>query len=297
MPEKDVVQRMLLLLFYLLIMTMTTASDAHELPMSLFNTIQIPAGGPASAVHVLDITKFDTIIDRVPDWQSTVNSTWDHIADVTEQFGAWTMVVAVTISDSIPLAPTQPIAIVAGAVFGLPIGLLSVIIGQAMATVLAVFIGRYVIARRREWMQALDQAEESAASPQTKSKLARVLEEMTVGLNSEDWKTVFGTIFLARQSPVLPFSLGNYFIGASTEASILITLIATVFGCLPLNCLYVGAGAGGTAAVQAMQEDGTLAKGLEVVGVVATAAIVVFGVVVICKVCKEEENQENGERE
>ena len=95
------------------------------------------------------------------------------------------MALAVAISDTLPLVPTQPISIIAGALFGLKLGLPAVLIGQAIATSFALLFGRHVLANS-EW-----NVFEETGEGQDRSKLAKVLDELTSGLNSGDPKTVF----------------------------------------------------------------------------------------------------------
>jgi uncharacterized membrane protein YdjX (TVP38/TMEM64 family) len=206
----------------------------------------------------------------------------DQIAAIALQGGPPIMALAVALADSIPLVPTQPISIVAGALFGIKLGLPAVIFGQTMATMFAFIFGRNVLANS-DW----NVFENTQGAD--KNKLAKVLEELTVGLNSGDPKTVFFTIFLARQSPVLPFSLGNYFVGAATKAPILPALAGTVLGCLPLNLVWVGAGAGGMAAVDMVKENGLLAEGLEGFGALVTLGLVAAVVNTVKKVYSQDE--------
>lgn len=225
---------------------------------------------------------------------SYLESLWQAMAETAQEFGAWTMILSVALLDAIPFFPTPPASVVAGAVLGFPLGLPVVMIGQALATALAMWLGRYVWSAQPQ-AQSADEEQSTLVTntprKNTTTKLSRVLDELASGLNSDDWKTVFGTILLARQSPLLPFSLGNYFMGASTKAPIPPVVLATVVGCIPLNCLWVGAGAGGTAAMEAMQEHDSLAKGIQVVGIIASAAIVLLMGRVVYRVCNEEQQQ------
>jgi len=224
---------------------------------------------------------------------------FEWISSLVQRQGPGIMVVAVTITDSVPFMPTQPIAVLAGAVFGLTKGLEAIVLGQSLATILTILLGRYFLGStmnlqrpdeaavpsqlsvittktttKNNYQTILDKShhendnqhnlvvnhqgveeqedkdEEPRNACRNKKQLSmvRVLQEMTVGLNSQDWKLVFGTIVLLRQSPVLPFSLGNYFIGATTQASVITCVLATVVGCLPLNFVWVIAGAGGSTA-------------------------------------------------
>ena len=54
---------------------------------------------------------------------------------------------AVVTTDTVPLLPTQPVAVFAGAALGFTKALAAVVAGQAVATVLALCIGRYWLAR------------------------------------------------------------------------------------------------------------------------------------------------------
>lgn len=228
-------------------------------------------------------------LQTVADGNTMLDTLKDTIFEYAERGGPLFMAIAVALSDSIPLVPTQPISIIAGALFGLKVGLPAVISGQALATTFAFLFGRYVLANS-DW-NVFDQAEEEGAD---RSKLAKVLDELTSGLNSGDAKTVFWTIFLARQSPVLPFSVGNYFVGAATQAPILPALFGTLLGCLPLNIVWVGAGAGGMAAVDAIKENGALAEGLEAVGLIVTLGLVAAVARVVLKVYGSDDTEEVG---
>ena len=210
------------------------------------------------------------------------DSVRETVLTVAKEGGPPIMALAVTLADIIPLVPTQPISIVAGALFGLKLGLPAVVFGQAVATSFALLFGRYVLANS-EW-----NVFEQAGEGKDRSKLAKVLDELTSGLNSDDPRAVFLTILLARQSPVLPFSLGNYFIGAATQAPILPALAGTLVGCLPLNLIWVGAGAGGMAAVDMIKANGLLAEGLETVGAVVTLGMVGIVVKTVLKVYRED---------
>jgi uncharacterized membrane protein YdjX (TVP38/TMEM64 family) len=248
-------------------------------PVTLLNRATVTASTSPTSLNAFDFASLFPSMDP----QSSFESTGAMIASLAKEEGPLSMVLAVALADSIPLVPTQPISILAGAVFGFKIGLPAVLIGQAVATTFAMVVGRYVLAKRGDFQESLEDKDKNGDN-----KLAKVLEELTAGLNSDDWKTVFGTILLARQSPVLPFSIGNYFVGASTQAPLVPSVAATVVACIPLNCLWVGAGAGGMAAVDMVAQNGALAEGLEFVGLLATSAIVLSIAKVFYKVWNEE---------
>jgi len=193
------------------------------------------------------------------------------------------MAATITVLDSVPLFPTPSITILAGALFGFQYGLAAVLLGQIGATAFCFLIGRYVLSDMN-----LFQNEDGKDD----STLKRVLDELTSGLNSNDFKTVFLTILVARQSPILPFSLGNYFVGTATTASLFPILLATAVGVLPLDILYVGAGAGGSVVLEKMQEGGALAEGVQAAGVLATLALVAYTGKTVYKVIQEDKGNE-----
>eukprot|EP00567_Pseudictyota_dubia_P015102 CAMPEP_0197436710 /NCGR_PEP_ID=MMETSP1175-20131217/4139_1 /TAXON_ID=1003142 /ORGANISM="Triceratium dubium, Strain CCMP147" /LENGTH=225 /DNA_ID=CAMNT_0042966079 /DNA_START=190 /DNA_END=867 /DNA_ORIENTATION=+ len=192
---------------------------------------------------------------------------------MAERGGPLSLSLAVFIADIVPFFPSQPLAILAGAVFGFTTGLLFFELGQALAVSFCILVGRFVLSRRTKGYQSIDADEDS--------KLAQVLEELTSGLNLADCWKVFVTVLVARQSPVIPWSLGNYFVGASTSAMLMPAILGTVLAVVPGNLMLCGAGAGALALVKA---HGFVGEGLEVIGVVATLILVYVVVKAIQKV-------------
>ena len=138
---------------------------------------------------------------------TTLKSLGALITEWAEQGGPTAMSMAVAISDAVPLLPTQPISVLAGALFGFQTGLLVVVLGQSLATIFALVVGRQLGSN----ILAILGRDNS-------DKIKKVLEQL--GLDSTaDYKKVFTTILVARQSPVLPFSLGNYMVGAVTSGT------------------------------------------------------------------------------
>ena len=129
------------------------------------------------------------------------------VTKIAQQGGPPAMAAAVAISDSVPLLPTQPISVVAGALFGFPTGLLAVVVGQTMATAFALILGRQLGSNILDWL-----------GRENGEKVKKVLEELGLDATA-DYQKVFTTILVARQSPVLPFSLGNYMVGAATSGT------------------------------------------------------------------------------
>jgi uncharacterized membrane protein YdjX (TVP38/TMEM64 family) len=159
----------------------------------------------------------------------TLNFTITELAKIGGPFASLALILAVALADSIPCIPSQPVAIFSGAVFRFWKGILPFEIGQTLAIILCMTVGRFVRKRKRN--------HDTSHHPQSDSKLSQILEELTVGLNSKDWGRVFCTIVIARQSPVLPFSLGNYFVGAATSAPLVPAVLGTVTGVFPeMSC-------------------------------------------------------------
>ena len=145
------------------------------------------------------------------------------------------MSAAVCLADMVPGAPTQPIAITVGALFGFQEGLACVSFGQACATALALTLARSPAAK-----SVLSKAETLLQSP---GPLKKSLDAIAKTINSQSFVGVVGTIIGVRQSPIIPFSLGNYYLGLFTQAPLPAVVVGTVVGCLPLNALWVYVGA------------------------------------------------------
>jgi uncharacterized membrane protein YdjX (TVP38/TMEM64 family) len=192
----------------------------------------------------------------------TLNSTVTELAEIGGPFASLALILAVAFADSIPCIPSQPVAILSGAVFGFWKGILPFEIGQTLAIIFCMAVGRLVRKRKRN--------NDTSHYTRSDSKLSQILQELTVGLNSKDWGKVFCTIVIARQSPVLPFSLGNYFVGAATSAPLVPAVLGTVVGVFPGNVMLVGAGAGGVALIRSNGFVGTV---LEIVGVISTIVL------------------------
>ena len=177
----------------------------------------------------------------------------------------------VVLGDSVPLLPTQPITLATGAAFGLGPGLAIVVCGQTTAAALCFSIGRSFLGPER--LESLfGKKVTSIASEFTKTR----------GADTDDsFKKTFQSVLLFRQSPVIPFSVTNYVLGAATDAPLPAFVLGTALGCFPLNALYVATGAvvrGGAKAfldkigldlLQAEEIAGSL-------GLVATLAIAYF---------------------
>jgi uncharacterized membrane protein YdjX (TVP38/TMEM64 family) len=185
------------------------------------------------------------------------------------------MAAAICLADMIPGAPTQPISITTGALFGFQEGLACVSFGQACATALALTLARSPAAK-----SVLSKAENLLQSP---GPLKKSLDTIATTINSQSFVGVVGTIIGVRQSPVIPFSLGNYYLGLFTNAPLPAVVAGTVVGCLPLNALWVYVGSttsGALAAILAGEQvdvgsilSSPAGEALEGVGGLATAGL------------------------
>lgn len=203
------------------------------------------------------------------------------------KMGPSAMVLAVIVTDSVPILPTQPIAVAAGALFGFYRGIVSVLIGQAIATTFALHVGRRFSSKILKMPLFAN------------GKSAEFLNEIAAELNSDSFITVFSKVFVARSSPFVPFSIGNYLIGAITAAPIIPTVLGTITAGAPLNSVQVFLGAGGKSALDSLsgQEDGHLknvVRMIEILGVLTTVVIVMLIVRAMSKISRSgNENRSN----
>jgi uncharacterized membrane protein YdjX (TVP38/TMEM64 family) len=114
--------------------------------------------------------------------------------------------------------PGSVLTIGAGFIFGLGLGVVAVSIGSVTAAAVAFLISRYVARKKIE----------SLASKNEKFKAV----DRAIG--EQGWKL----IFLLRLSPLIPFSLSNYFYGL-TAVKFWPYLLASWIGMLPGTVLYV----------------------------------------------------------
>lgn len=197
--------------------------------------------------------------------------------ETLRNLGPTGMSAAVCLADMIPGVPTQPVAIATGALFGFPEGLACVCFGQACATAAAVTLARSPAAK-----SILSKAEDALSTP---GPLKRSLDTIAATIDSQSAIGVFTTIVGVRQSPIIPFSLGNYYLGLFTRAPLVSVLAGTLVGCLPLNALWVYVGATtGDALNQILNGEkvdvsailsSPAGETLEAVGGLATAALAV----------------------
>jgi len=178
------------------------------------------------------------------------------LADRIEDFRVWLtglgplapiLFALAYVMSTLLLVPGAPMTIAAGLVFGLwgiPLVVAAATIGSALAFLMA----RHLLYRRiGQWV---------ARRPRLRA-VVRVV-------GAKGWTVVL----LLRVSPLIPFNVQNYLLGA-TDISFCRFVIATIVGALPGTSLFVLIGAIGLP----QEERGILEWGLILTGLAATAAV------------------------
>jgi len=130
----------------------------------------------------------------------------------------WLFFVLIYATCCILFIPASILAICAGAIYGFWTGVLLVLAGNGLGSVLCLLVTRYLFRERMaDWIHR---------HPRIKAIKCAVARD--------DWKLVF----LTRLSPFLPFTLINYALGL-TSISALRFFLATEVGALPAISLYV----------------------------------------------------------
>jgi uncharacterized membrane protein YdjX (TVP38/TMEM64 family) len=146
------------------------------------------------------------------------------------------------------LVPGSALTLGAGAIFGLWLGAITVIIGANLGALCSFLLARSFLRERvARWAEA---------NPKF-TALDRAIE-----------REGFKMVLLARLSPVFPFTLLNYFLGL-TRIRIGSYIVANLIGMLPGTFLYIYLGA--TAREALTGGSGALFK---VIGLLATIAVV-----------------------
>lgn len=131
---------------------------------------------------------------------------------------AWLAFVGAYIVAALLVVPGSILTLAAGFVFGLPIGVLLVSLGSALGAAAAFLVARFFA---RNWV-----AERLESLPRFHAlDLATRQEGFTI-------------IFLARLSPLFPFNLLNYGLGA-TGVSFRDFMLGSWIGMLPVTVAYV----------------------------------------------------------
>mmetsp|Transcript_2940 Transcript_2940/g.11915 ORF Transcript_2940/g.11915 Transcript_2940/m.11915 type:complete len:240 (-) Transcript_2940:173-892(-) len=192
--------------------------------------------------------------------------------------GLWGTMVAL---DMVPGLPTQPATLAAGATLGFWPGLVATSTAQTTAAALSLQVARRL---GREGQLLGDFVAQMKDNGGATGVISAVAEKVDGTDPNGDWRRPFTALYIIRNSPIVPFTIGNYLLGATTKAPIPPLLLATFLGCLPANCLYVAAGAGlGAIATGAAAEVTPLETAVGVLGVVATVVITAAGADVLKK--------------
>jgi uncharacterized membrane protein YdjX (TVP38/TMEM64 family) len=141
-----------------------------------------------------------------------------------EQLGPWGpfLYAAIFILAAVCLVPVWPLTLGAGAVFGLPWGVIYASIASTLGATAAFLVGRHLA---RDWVARKTEGNASLAA------VDRAVEQ-------EGWRIVL----LLRLSPLFPFNLLNYAFGL-TRVKWLPYFIATWIGMMPSTIMYVYLGA------------------------------------------------------
>jgi phospholipase D1/2 len=164
------------------------------------------------------------------------------------EHGPLVFAVAYFVATLLPL-PTTPFTLAAGALFGFGPGLAVVAAAQLAGSTAAFLLGRHGLCgpmhRRLERHPRANAARKA--------------------LIDEGWKGVA----LFQLSPVLPFGLQNYLLGAS-HVGLRPFVVGTALAMLPLAALFVFAGAQGR---QALADAGPGRWALVAIGIIATVLL------------------------
>lgn len=146
------------------------------------------------------------------------------------------------------LVPGSALTLGAGAIFGLWLGALTVIVGANLAALCSFLLARtFLRARVEQWAQA---------------------NPRFAALDRAIGRAGFKMVLLTRLSPVFPFTLLNYFLGLTT-VRLSSYVLANLLGMLPGTFLYVYLGATARAAL-----TGASGWFVKAVGLLATIAVV-----------------------
>lgn len=152
------------------------------------------------------------------------------------------------------LIPGSALTLAAGAIFGLWIGVITVIIGSNLGALCSYLLARTFLREKvAQWAEA-------------NPKFAAL--DRAIGREG------FKMVLLTRLSPIFPFTLLNYFLGLTTVRMVPY-VVANVIGMAPATFLYVYIGAAARDALGGGAEDAAVFKQiLKYVGLLATIAVV-----------------------
>jgi len=198
------------------------------------------------------------VIGIVFDFGGALRTALEYIRDMNIVTGALVFIVLYTVT-TVFLVPGSIPTLAAGAIFGVIKGTAFVSLGSTVGATAAFFIGRYFA---RDWV---------SSKIQGRPRFAAIDD----AIGREGWKI----IGLLRLSPVVPFSLSNYFYGI-TKVKPLGYILSSWIGMLPGTLMYVyfGSLAGTIAALGTQGGTGftTLQWVFYGVGFVATISVTVL---------------------
>ncbi|MGE0130604.1 MAG: TVP38/TMEM64 family protein [Blastocatellales bacterium] len=171
------------------------------------------------------------------------------------------------------LVPGSALTLGAGAIFGLWLGAITVIIGANLGAFCSFLLARTFLREKvARWAEA---------NPKF-AALDRAIER-------EDFKVVL----LTRLSPVFPFTLLNYFLGL-TNVRTASYVAANLIGMLPGTFLYVYLGATARDALQGASDATVFRQILKYVGLLATIAVVALVTRMAKKALAQAERESDG---
>ena len=134
--------------------------------------------------------------------------------------GAWSVPAFITVYvlSCLLFFPSVVMTCGAGVLFPVPLGILLSLLGTALGSTAALLIGRYGLRSLIE----------------NKAKSNSQFQKLDTAIRREGWKI----ILLARLAPVFPFSIGNYFFGA-TSVSPWIYMATAFVGTIPSASVFV----------------------------------------------------------
>ena len=191
-------------------------------------------------------------------------------------FGAWltglgpvayVLYAAAYVVVTVVLGPAWLMTIAAGLFFGLLPGAAVVSVGATLGAAAAFLIGRHL---------ARDRVARLTSKDKRFSAIDRAIAE-------KGWTIVF----LLRLSPLVPYTLSNYFYGL-TAIRFWPYVLASWAGMIPLILLYASFGAAGRKAETVTEELGAWKLPLILAGVIVTVAATAYVARVVLRAVEEE---------
>ena len=194
--------------------------------------------------------------------------------------GPLAFIFTVSIAESIPLMPTQPLSLASGLLFGAQKGAACMLIGTTLASLIAFTIARGVgrpLAEKilRHEMKSVE-IDSDGNTPSTSSSSgfsvqAKLMEATEAIENGTFWQQT-GAVFVLRMTPFIPFSASNYMLGLS-PLPVTPYLTGTVAGMFFWSCIYASFGGASRALLRrGADPDALLGNMLQQVGSVSEEA-------------------------